>query len=84
MVDAALEDRLHAGELWSRLAGLEEGQALAVVRVAREFQSWALVERLYDESAAEASSERAAFLARLAREIAEDSLSAEADPYRNP
>jgi hypothetical protein len=44
-----------------------------VVRVAREFQSWALVERLCDESAAEASRDagRAAFLARLAREIAE-------------
>ena len=67
------EDRLHAGELWSRLAGLEEGQALAVVRVAREFQSWALVEWLYEESAAETSRDagRAAFLARLAREIAE-------------
>jgi transcriptional regulator with XRE-family HTH domain len=67
------EDRLCAGELWSRLKDLTEGQALTVVRMAREFQSWALVERLCAESVVQASRdvERAAFLARLAREVAE-------------
>ena len=67
------EDRLQAGELWFRLKDLGEGQALAVVRIAREFQSWALVERLCEESVVQASRnvERAGFLARLAREVAE-------------
>ncbi|MBW8877536.1 MAG: helix-turn-helix transcriptional regulator [Acidobacteria bacterium] len=66
------EDRLHAGDLWSRLQDLAENQALAVIRVAREFQSWALAERLCEESVVQASRdvERAASLARLAREIA--------------
>src|SRR4051794_31543316 len=61
------EDRLPVGDLWSRLKNLTESQALTVVKVAREFQSWALVERLCDESEAQASRdvERAAFLARL-------------------
>ncbi len=67
------EDRLQAGDLWSRLKDLTESQALAVIRIAREFQNWALVERLCDESEVQASRdiERAGFLARLAREIAE-------------
>lgn len=67
------EDRLQADELWPRLKELTESQALAVVRVAREFQSWALVEQLCEESVVQASRdvERAGFLARLAREIAE-------------
>ncbi|HSS50124.1 MAG TPA: helix-turn-helix transcriptional regulator [Thermoanaerobaculia bacterium] len=67
------EDRLYAGELWSRLKGVAESQALAVVKVAREFQSWALAELLCEESVVQASRdvERASFLARLAREIAE-------------
>jgi tetratricopeptide (TPR) repeat protein/transcriptional regulator with XRE-family HTH domain len=69
----ASEDRLPVGELWSCLKDFTESQALAVVRVAREFQSWALVERLCEESVAQASRdvERAAFLARLAQEIAQ-------------
>jgi tetratricopeptide (TPR) repeat protein len=67
------EDRLQAGDLWSRLKDLSKSQALAVIRIAREFQSWALVERLCDESEVQASRniERAGFLAGLAREIAE-------------
>jgi tetratricopeptide (TPR) repeat protein len=66
------EERLQAGELWSRLKNLTESQAFAVIRIAREFQSWALVERLCEESVVQASRdvERAAFLARLARAIA--------------
>jgi transcriptional regulator with XRE-family HTH domain len=67
------EDRLEAGELWARLKNLTESQALAVIRIAREFQSWALVERLCEESVVQASRdvERAGFLARLARATAE-------------
>lgn len=43
-----------------------------MVRVAREFQSWALLERVCEESVSEASREtgRAASLERLAQEIA--------------
>jgi tetratricopeptide (TPR) repeat protein len=67
------EDRLHAEELWSRLKGLTENQASRVIRIASEFQSWALAEWLCEESVMHASRdiERAGFLARLAREIAE-------------
>jgi transcriptional regulator with XRE-family HTH domain len=69
----AAEGRLQSGELWSRLKGLAESQALAVVKVAREFQSWALTELICEESVVQAARdlERASFLARLAREIAE-------------
>jgi transcriptional regulator with XRE-family HTH domain len=68
----ASADRLQAGDLWSRLENLAESHALTVIRSAREFQSWALVERLCEESVVQASRdiERAGFLARLAREIA--------------
>lgn len=66
------EDRERARDLWARLEPLPEDEQLAVVRVAREFQSWALLERVREESAAEApqDAERAASLARLAQEIA--------------
>jgi transcriptional regulator with XRE-family HTH domain len=64
-------DRERARELWSRLEPLPEDHQLAVVRVAREFQSWALVERVCEESAAQARDiERTTSLARLAEEIA--------------
>ncbi len=65
-------DRERARELWSRLEPLPEDQRLALVQVAREFQSWALVERVCEESAVQAPRdiERAASLARLAEEIA--------------
>jgi tetratricopeptide (TPR) repeat protein len=65
--------RWQAREAWALLADLPESQQLAVVRVAREFQTWALVERVCEESVVQASRnvERAASLARLAQEIAE-------------
>ncbi|HEV7503486.1 MAG TPA: hypothetical protein VGS07_01070 [Thermoanaerobaculia bacterium] len=65
--------RWQAGESWALLAELPEDQQLAVVRVAREFQTWALAERVCEESVFQASRdvERTAALARLAREIAE-------------
>lgn len=67
------EDRQGAAELWSRLADLPEAHQLAVVRLAREFQAWPLVELACAGSAVQASCdvERAAGLARLAGEIAE-------------
>ncbi|HEX7182807.1 MAG TPA: tetratricopeptide repeat protein, partial [Thermoanaerobaculia bacterium] len=65
--------RWHAGQLWPLLKDLTEDQQLAVVRVAREFQSWALMEKACDESEQAASQDlkRAGFLARLGREISE-------------
>lgn len=59
--------------LWGRLRGVPEEIRLEVVRVAEEFQSWALCERVCAESVTEASREvrRSAALARLAQEIAE-------------
>ena len=66
-------DRLQAEDLWTRLAALSEEERQAVVRVAREFQSWALCEQICQESVAEASRqvERAGALARLAQDVAE-------------
>jgi tetratricopeptide (TPR) repeat protein len=65
--------RWQAREQWSQLEPLSEGQRLAVARVAPEFQTWALVERVCEESIVQASRnvERSASLARLAQEIAE-------------
>ncbi len=65
--------RWQAREQWSRLEPLSEGQRLAVARVAPEFQTWALVERVCEESIVQASRnvERSASLARLAQEVAE-------------
>ena len=65
--------REQAAVLWSRLAGLPAEMRLGVVRVAEEYQSWSLCERVCQESVTEASRrvERAAELAQLAREIAE-------------
>jgi hypothetical protein len=64
--------RWHAGVLFSLLQDLPEDQQLAVVRLGRQFQSWALAERFSDESEVQASRdlERAATLARIAQEIA--------------
>ena len=64
--------RWHAAMLFQVLQGLSEDEQWAVVRVSREYRSWALVERLCEESTVQASRdlERAAFLARLAREVA--------------
>jgi tetratricopeptide (TPR) repeat protein len=68
-LDAA---RWHAGVLWKLLEPLAEDERLARVRETRDFQSWALAERLCEESVVQASRkvERAASLARLAQEIA--------------
>ncbi len=54
------------------LRGLSENEQLALVRAQEEYQSWALVERLCEESVVQASRDlgRATFLARLARETA--------------
>jgi transcriptional regulator with XRE-family HTH domain len=46
------EDREQAGELWRRLEQLGEDERLAVARIAPEYASWALVERVCEESAA--------------------------------
>jgi len=66
-------DRLRAEELWSRLAGLSPDGKLAVVRLAREFQTWTLCERLCAESERDMPRDagRALELARLAQEVAE-------------
>jgi tetratricopeptide (TPR) repeat protein len=65
--------RWQAGESWAKLAELSEDRQLAVVQVAGEFQTWALAERVCEESVVQASRnvERTASLARLAQEIAE-------------
>lgn len=66
-------DRERAEELWERLKEAPEKTREDVVRVAREFQRWALCERVCAESVTEASRDlqRSAALARLAQEIAE-------------
>jgi tetratricopeptide (TPR) repeat protein len=64
--------RWHAGMLFQTLQALPEALQSALVKAAREYQSWALVERLCEESVVQASRDlgRAAFLARLARQAA--------------
>lgn len=66
------EDRRRAAELWADLAKLPPEVQLSVVDVATEYQSWAVAERACQESVELASRnlEHAAFLARLAGEIA--------------
>lgn len=66
-------ERAQAVELWQRLEPLESFEDMAlVVRASREFQRWALVERLCDESVRAASKDngRAMLLARVALEVA--------------
>jgi tetratricopeptide (TPR) repeat protein len=65
--------RKEAGELWERLAEMPVSVRMEVVRTSPEVQSWALCERICQESVTEASRnvERAAGLARLALEVAE-------------
>lgn len=67
------EDREGAGKLFQRLVELDAETALAVVRVAEEFQDWAICERMCEEAlkAASCDLERASSLVRLALEIAE-------------
>lgn len=64
--------RWHAGLLLQTLQTLPGDVQMALVKAAREYQSWALVERLCEESVVQASRDlgRAAFLARLARRAA--------------
>lgn len=66
-------DRDRAGKLFERLMELDDETALAVVQVAEEFQDRAVCERIREESLhmEPRDPERAAALARLAREIAE-------------
>ena len=47
---ATAADRQQGEELWNRLAGLSPDGKLAVVRLAEEFQTWSLCERLCAES----------------------------------
>jgi hypothetical protein len=63
--------RWHAGELWTLLKPFPEDQRLAMARVSPRFQTWALAERVCEESIVQASRDvgRAASLARLAQEI---------------
>jgi tetratricopeptide (TPR) repeat protein len=65
--------RKRAGELWEHLEELPPGARVELVRTAPKYQSWALCERICQESVTEASRnvERAAGLARLALEVAE-------------
>jgi tetratricopeptide (TPR) repeat protein len=65
--------RWQAAESWALLADLLEDQQIAVVRVAREFQTWALAERVCEESVVQTSRDiaRTASLARLGQEISE-------------
>jgi tetratricopeptide (TPR) repeat protein len=64
--------RRRAGELLARLKDAPEGERLALVRWADEYQGWALCERVCLTSVREASRnvERAAVWATLAQEIA--------------
>lgn len=65
--------RWHAGELWKVLEPFPEDERIARVRERSEYWSWALVERVCEESVVQASRkvERAASLACLAQEIAD-------------
>ena len=64
--------RWHARMLLELLRKLPGDEQWALVKVGREYRSWALVERLCEESVVQASRDlrRAAFLARLARAAA--------------
>lgn len=66
-------DRQRAEELYAKLKPLSEAARLDVVRAGTETWSWALCERLCEQSVREASRniKRAAGLARLAQEIAD-------------
>jgi tetratricopeptide (TPR) repeat protein/DNA-binding XRE family transcriptional regulator len=65
--------RWQAGMQWSLLETMTEEQQLAVVRRVREYQNWALMEKVSAESEVQASRDldRAAAVARLAEEIAD-------------
>jgi len=65
--------RWQAGLLWEALEKLPEAEQIAVVRSDPRHQSWALMERVCEESVVQASRDldRAASRARLAEEIAQ-------------
>jgi tetratricopeptide (TPR) repeat protein/transcriptional regulator with XRE-family HTH domain len=65
--------RWHAGRLWRILETMAEDEQIAVVRSHEGFWSWALMEKVCEESchAASRDLDRAASLARLAQEIAD-------------
>jgi tetratricopeptide (TPR) repeat protein len=67
------EDRLKAEDLLRRLKDCSKEVRVSLVRVAEEFQSWALCERICDESIREAERnvEEAGAWAQLAQEISE-------------
>ncbi|HSF38796.1 MAG TPA: helix-turn-helix transcriptional regulator [Thermoanaerobaculia bacterium] len=69
----AREDRREAGEQWERLRRLSPRERRALVESEREFQNWALCERLCAESAKAAADEasRALELAELALQVAQ-------------
>jgi tetratricopeptide (TPR) repeat protein len=71
--------RWQAGLLWEALEKLPEGEQIAVVRSDPRHQSWALLERVCEESVVQASRnlECAASRARLAEEIAQHVLGPE-------
>ena len=64
--------RLKAGELWETLKGLSPGERRTVIEVAREYRTWALCERLCEESekAGADRAERAVELSNLALRVA--------------
>src|SRR3954469_20701449 len=64
--------RGHAGELWALLKPFPEDQRLVMTRESPRLQTWALAERVCEESVVQASRdvERAASLAAFAQEIA--------------
>ncbi|HVT16470.1 MAG TPA: helix-turn-helix transcriptional regulator [Thermoanaerobaculia bacterium] len=68
----AEEDRALAAELWQVLAPLAPGERRLLVEKSREYQTWALAERLCHESAEAASDDagRAVELAELALRVA--------------
>jgi tetratricopeptide (TPR) repeat protein len=80
----AEEDRREAEALWKRLKRRSKVQFLALVEEAEEFRSWALAERLCDESARAAAHDplRAIELAEVALHIAERASGDEAWRYR--
>jgi tetratricopeptide (TPR) repeat protein len=65
--------RWQAGILWGELEKLPEGEQISAVRSDPRYQSWALMERVCEESVVQASRnlDRAAARARLAEEIAQ-------------
>jgi tetratricopeptide (TPR) repeat protein len=77
-------DRRTAEDLWARLERRSPSERLALVEEARDFQAWALVERLCAESERTAASDprRAVELAKLALRAAEKVTEGEVSALR--